>query len=192
VIDLPPPSYEQTIEAIHACGVPSANIRVVYEDYLQSDEVTISDIGELSDNKLRCVRTAVHPFYILTLANPKQQSAFYELERKDNRPVVRQMAREWAKSKGWTARIPAFDPSEGVEAFAHALESACKLKAGSAVMAQGSRALTVSSEFLTRSSVAQSGKVLECVMRMFDASNADEHGLRLVFIGNEAFVEEKN
>jgi hypothetical protein len=191
VIDLPPPSYEQTIEAVEKCGVARSSIRIAYEDYLQSDEVTINDIGVVSDDKLRCVRKAIHPFYILTLVNSEQQSAFYELARKDDRPVYRQQAREWVKVRGWIARVPVFEEVEGIEAFAQALEGACELKAGSAIVANGSRTLTVRPDFFTRSSFEQSGKALECLTQMFAASNADEHGVRLVFIGNEAVVEEK-
>jgi hypothetical protein len=192
MIDLPPPSYEQTIEAVYQCGVPRSNIRIAYEDYLQSDEVTISDVGAVSDAKLRCVRKAVHPFYILTLANLEHRSAFYELERKDDRPVHRQQAREWARSKGWTARIPKFNESVGIQAFARALEVACELRVRSAIVAIRSRSLTVRPEFFTNSNFEDSGKALECLTRMFAASNADEHGVRFVFIGNEASVEEKN
>ena len=137
MIDLPPPSYEQTIEAIHQCGVARSSIRIAYQDYLQSDEVTISDIGAVSDEKLRCVRKAVHPFYILTLAKSEQQSAFYELAGKDDRPVYRQQAREWVQAKGWTDRIPVFDEGEGIEAFARALEGACDINAGRAIVANG-------------------------------------------------------
>ena len=191
MIDLPPPSYEQTIEAIHQCGVPRSNIRIAYEDYLQSDEVTIGDVGAVTDDKLRCVRKAVHPFYILTLANAEQRSAFYELARKDDQPVLRQQVREWVQSRGWTARIPAFNGAEGIEAFARALEGACELRAGSAVIALGSHALTVRPNFLSGSGFEQSGKAFECLMQMFAASNADDHGVRMVLIGNEAISEEK-
>jgi hypothetical protein len=191
VIDLPPPSYEQTIEAIHQCGVQRANIRIAYEDYLQSDEVTISDIGVVTDDKLRCVRKAVHPFYILTLAKSEQQSAFHELAQKDDRPVHQQQAREWVRLRGWSARIPAFSEAEGIEAFARALEGACELKAGSAIIVRGSNALTVRPDFFSGSSFEQSGKAIECLMQMFAASNADEHGVRLGFTGNEAIAEEK-
>jgi hypothetical protein len=192
MIDLPPPSYEQTIEAIQHCGVARSRIRIKYEDYLQSDEVTISNIGTVSDAKLRCVRKAVHPFYILTLTNPEHQSAFNELERKDGRPIYRQQARDWVRSKGWTARIPAFNESAGIEAFAQALEVACELRAGSAILALGSRSLTVRDEFFKNSSFEDSSKILECLTQMFAASNADEHGVRFGFIGNEASVAEKN
>jgi hypothetical protein len=191
VIDLPPPSYQQTIEAIHQCGVQRANIRIAYEDYLQSDEVTISDIGAVTDDKLRCVRKAVHPFYILTLADPEQQRAFYVLVEKDDHPVYQRKAKEWVQSKGWAARIPAFNEAEGIEAFARALERACELNPGSAIIANGSRALTVRPDFFAGSNFRQSGKALECLMKMFAASNADEHGVRLVFTGNEAIAEEK-
>lgn len=192
MIDLPPPSYEQTIQANQSCGVTSSNIRIKYEDFLQSDEVTISDIGEVTESKLRCVRRAVHPFYILTLAKSEQRSAFYDLARKDDFPEQRQKAREWIQAKGWTARIPAFDENQGIELFAQTLERACELKAGSVLSSNGSHFLIVRPELFTKANFRASGKAVECLMNMAVASNAEEHGIQFGFMGNEAFVKDKN
>ncbi len=192
MIDLPPPSYEQTVQAITSCGVEDSKIRIKYEGYLQSDEVTISDVGEVTDDKLRCTRKAVHPFYILTLEKPEQQTAFYDLASKDDRPAQLQKAREWAQSQGKIAQMPVFSESEGVSAFVRALERSCDLKSGSVFAVKGSRFLALQPELVSQLSFEQSSKVLECVMQMFAASNADEHGISFGFIGNEATVEEKN
>ncbi|MFV0625140.1 hypothetical protein ACBY01_14170 [Sphingomonas sp. ac-8] len=89
MIQLPPPGYQQTIEAIAQCGVPRENIAITYEDELRSDEVRISDIGETTGRKLACLKTAVHPFYILTLENEAQQSAFIAQGRRIAQPIQR-------------------------------------------------------------------------------------------------------
>jgi hypothetical protein len=193
VIDLPPPppSYEQTIQAIEACGVVRSTVRVKYEDLLQSDEVTISDIGEVTDSKLRCIRQAVHPFYILTLEKAQQQSAFFELAQNDDRPAQLRTAREWADAQGKTAQVPIFKESEGVAGFVNALERACDLKTGSVFVADGGRFLALQPQMFTPSNFKQSAKVMERVMQIFAASNANEHGIRFGFIGNQAVAEEK-
>ena len=80
-----PPGYQETIDAVAQCGVPRGNVVVSYEDELQSDEVRISDVGEMTDQKLTCLTTAVHPFYILTLQNKAQRSAFVAKWRIDDR-----------------------------------------------------------------------------------------------------------
>ena len=191
MIDLPPPSYEQTIQAVEHCGVTRTNIRIKYEDYLRSDEVTISDIGEVTNGKLRCIRKAVHPFYILTLERSEQQTAFHELAREDNRPEQARKAREWAQSRGKTAEIPVFSEAEGVGSFVLALEHSCDLKPGSVFVDKESRFIALNPKFFSASRFRQSSKVLECFMQMFAASNGEDHGFRFGIIGNEAVVEEK-
>jgi hypothetical protein len=135
VIDLPPPNYQQTVEALVRCEVPRANIKIVYQDYLQSDEVSISDLGEVTDQKLRCVKTAVHSFYILMLENQAQQVTFYEFSEREDRPRWKAEALETLRSRGLIGRLPNFDPTLGVQAFGEALEGACGLHPRSAIRA---------------------------------------------------------
>ena len=192
MIDLPPPSYEQTIEAIAKCDIPRRNIRIKYEDYLQSDEVTISDLGTLNDLKLRCLKGAVHPFYILTIRDQLQQTAFYNFSRREDRPRELAEAREWVRSKGQLAKLPSYGSTQNLTVFAVALESACGLKQSSALVEDGPSSLIIRPDFLIGSSFEKSGVALECLTKMFAASDATEHRIRLGFIGNEASVEEKD
>jgi len=188
MIDLPPPSYEQTIEAITHCDIPRANIHIKYQDYLQSDEVTISDLGPVTDAKLRCLKGAVHPFYILTIENPAQQAAFYEFSEREDRPKRKAEAREWLQSKRLLNRVPTYDPKRGLPDFAVSLEAACGLKPGSVLMADGDW-LTVRPNALSAKSFEKSSETLACVTRMFAASDASEKGVKFGFIGNEAVAE---
>ena len=190
MIDMPPPSYEQTIEAIAKCDIPRRHVSIKYEDYLQSDEVTISDLGALNDEKLRCLRAAVHPFYILTIGDQVQQTAFYDFARREDRPRELAEAREWVRSKGRLANLPSYDSTQKLEIFAVALESACGLKQGNALMENGPSSLIVRPDFLIGRSFEKSAVAVECLTKMFAASDATEHGIRLGFIGNEAVVEE--
>ena len=189
MIDLPPPGYAQTIEAIVQCDISRANIRIAYEDELQSDEITIADLGTLTDKKLQCLKAAVHPFYILTIRDNVQQAAFYEFSRNEERPKEQAKAREWVRSKGLLDRLPSFDPKQGISVFGVALEKACGLKAGSALMPFGQSSLTVRPDFIRNDKFKKLGDSLYCLTQMFAASNANEHDIRFAFIGNEAFRE---
>lgn len=191
MIDLPPPSYAQTIEAIAKCDIPRANIRIKYEDYLQSDEVTISDLGQVTDGKFRCLRAAVHPFYILTLQNGAQQAAFYDLSERDDRPRQLAQAREWARKRGMLDRVPTFDPERGITEFSAALDTVCGFTRGSALQAKGASWVTVRPDFISKNDFEKSSNALECLMQMFAASNAPENGIKFGFIGNEAYTEDK-
>ena len=188
-MDFPPPTYEQTVEAIAHCGISRASIKVTYQDYLQSDEVTIDDLGVISDQKLRCLRDAVHPSYVLTLVNGEQHQAFNAFCEREDRPRRKAEAREWARSKGMLARIPSFDREKGVVAFAHAIEDLCGIKQGQALVITGESNLAVRPSFVVGTSFEESAGALECLIQTIAASDAYEHGIGLVFIGNQAFVE---
>jgi len=191
MIDLPPPSYEQTIVSIVQCGVPRANIRIEYADYLQSDEITIADLGGVTDQKFGCLKASVHPFYVLTLVNVDQRAAFYRYSEREDRPKARAAARTWARSRGLSDRVPMFDPKLGIRKFAAALESVCGLRRGRALTTMGGTFLTVLSDFFSMKPFERSTRSLECITQMFAASNAPENGVQFGFIGNEAIAEEE-
>ena len=184
--DLPPPGYEQTIEAIAQCDIPRANIRIAYQDYLQSDEITISDLGPVTEAKLGCLRNAVHPYYILTLTNEAQHVAYYEYAERVDRPKLKAEAREWLQSQGLLPRIPSFNSAIGLVSFATAIENACSLQSGSALKQSSPTTLMVQPSFLLGTNFADSTRALQCITQMFTASNADQYDIRLVFVGNEA------
>jgi hypothetical protein len=192
VIDLPPPpGYEQTVQAVVQCGIPYANIRIEYVDEFQSDVVTISDLGEISEGRLRCLKSAVHPFYILDIEDEGQRTAFYQFSRQEDRPQEKADAIEWLRSKGLSDRVPDFDPNEGLEQFAAAIETACGLEVGSALTPWGASYLTVRPEFVQRPDFDLAAEEIACLIRMFEASDAREHGVDFFFIGNGAVASEE-
>jgi hypothetical protein len=190
VIDLPPPTYEQVIEEIVRCDIPRSNVRIKYQNYLRSDGITISDLGPLNDKKFGCLKAAVHPFYILTIANQAQQAAFYDCSRRDDRPAELADARAWLTAKGLMEKLPSFSTNQGLTDFAGALESACGLAKGSALKPLGESSLAVRPDFLIGKDFETASDSLECLMKMFAASNAQEHDISFGFIGNEADAEE--
>ncbi|MCA1749440.1 MAG: hypothetical protein LC634_07885 [Sphingomonadales bacterium] len=189
MIDLPPPTYEETVQAIVQCDIARANVSIEYADLMQSDVVTISDLGEMSDLKLRCLRAAIHPFYILTIEDEEQSEAFYEFSRREDRSLEKAQAREWLRARGMLGRVPAFDPDQPIEQFAAALESACELDEGSVLTSLGPSTLTFKPEYLQDLDYTTADNSLSCITRMFAASDAADHDISLGFIGNEAVEE---
>ena len=182
--------YQQTVEAIAKCNILRANVRIRYEDDLQSDEVTISDLGQVSDEKLRCLKAAVHPFYILTITDQKQQAAFYDYSRRADRPGEKAGALEWVRAKGLIAKLPAYDGEQKLTDFAEELEAACGLELGSALTVIG-QFLNVHPKFVRSHSVNTLAAPLECLMNLYYASDATEYGVKLGFIGSETLAKEK-
>lgn len=191
MIDLPPPNYEQTIEAIVRCEIPRGSVRMAYANYLQSDEVTITDLGTVTEDKLRCLKGAVHPFYILTIEDMAQRAAFYEFSEREDRPKQKSDALDWLRAKGLLDRLPVFDSGQSIEDFAVAVELACGLEAGSALMVFDKSWVTVRPDALSIEKFENSARDLECLTNMMAASDAHENGVRFGFIGNAAASKEE-
>ena len=188
-MDLPPPSYDETFQAVVQCEIAQENVSVAYDDLMQADVVTISDLGELTDRKLGCLKHAIHPFYILTIENGEQSAAFYEFSRREDRPIQRAEATEWLRTRNLLDRLPAFDPDRGLEKFATDIEIACGVGEGSALVPLGTSSLILRHDFIQAQDLTAADDILSCVMHMFTASDAQEHEVSLGFIGNEAVEE---
>lgn len=183
MIDLPPPTYTQQVEAIVQCGIPRENIQIAYETGLQSDLITLGHTGELTEEKLRCLKAGIHPFYDVILKDQAQQSVYHDYSWQVDQQDRKIEAREWVQKKGLQNRVPTYDKNDGLTAFATALETACGLKPGSTVKAQGKSSLAVNPE-LSKNGLETSASALECVMNLFSASDAGDHGIEIGFIGN--------
>ena len=190
MIPMPPPSYEQIMEAIVDCGVPAANIRISYEDELQSDVVSISNLGGSDEARFRCLRQAVHPFYVLEIADENQRIAFHSFSEREDRPRWRAEAIEWLRERGLLDRVPQSDPVRGVEEFARELEAACSIPEETALETVGSFSLTFRRDFLERGFGGDTHVECTCLSRMFSASNAAEHDVHLVIVGHMAMPED--
>lgn len=182
--DLPPPSYEQTIEAITRCDIATTAVQIKYVDYLQSDEITISHLGTITEDKLRCLKNSVHPAYILTIKDMAQRETFYDFSEREDGPKQRSDALDWLKAKGMLDRLPAFTPGQKLEDFAVAVELACDLKAGSALMVSDDSWISIQPGAISIESYEKSSRDLECLLKMFAASEAYENGVKFGFIGN--------
>lgn len=183
---MPAPTHEQTIRSIAACGVPAASIRITYEDDIQSDFVSIGDLGGTDEARMICVRKAIHPAYLVTILNPDQRSHYFEVAAREERIRYKAEVTGQLKALGMLDRVPRYDPRRGLQAFAHGLEAACGIRAGSALEPFGPGSLTFRLSFLRNFAAARTYDEFTCVRRMHAASNADAHDISLAFIGNAA------
>lgn len=182
----PPPAYVQTAQALAACGIPAANIRMRYGEDYQSDVVTISDTGPPTEDKFRCVQRATSPRFILEIENPGQEEAFNGYEGAQARRHAKAQAIAWLKERHMLDRVPRYDASKGIDAYQRALEAACRLPAGSALETDSSTRFTFRRTFVARPARVQE-RALTCLLQMVWASEPEQQGVALVLIGNEAF-----
>lgn len=178
------PARERTVQALAACGVPATNIRISYEDELQSELVSISDLGGADEARFRCLWDATFPSYLVDVSAASQREAYQAFERRVGARLARAEARDWLAKAGLLDRVPRYDPRKGVKAFARALEAACGLRAGTAFETYGTSGLTIRRSFFGDSLTTDNHDEFACLLRMESASNAEEHGLMLTFIGN--------
>lgn len=186
----PAPTYEQTIDAIAACGVPAAKVRITYEDPLQSDLVRIGDLGGSDEARFRCLRAAVDPAYIVDVSAAPQSGAYMAFEDRENRRQARAAAIAWLGARGKLDKVPRFDPAAGLDRFARLIEAACSVRRGSALETFGKSTLTYRLDFLEKSIHSETYDQFTCLHQMIAASDADKHDVHLMFVGNEAYQTE--
>jgi hypothetical protein len=179
------PTYEQTLAAIAACGVPAAKVRIAHEEGTQSDLVTIADLGGSDEARFRCLRKAVHHHYVLDLSGAPQRDSYYAFGAREYRRDERARALVWLRTKGKLAAVPNYDPARGVEKFARALEAACSIREGSVLAASPHSGLGFRRSFLKQLHLDASDRV-DCLIHMIAASNAGRHNLHLTVIAGEA------
>lgn len=184
------PTYEQTVAAVAACGVPAAEVRITYEEELQSDLVRIGDLGSSDEARFRCVRKSVHPYYILDVYSAPQSDAYSEFADREYRRQAKAEAVVWLGARGMLGKVPRYDPAKGLSAFARALEAACSVRKGSTLETLGEEGLTFRLSFARRAFEKDTYDQFNCLTKMIAASDADKHGVQLMFVGNEAYQTE--
>jgi hypothetical protein len=192
-IALPPPSYEQTIEALATCGVKASNVVISYADELQSDVVVIRDLGGTEEARLGCVRRAVHPFYLIEVAATDQRSAYLAYDSRESSREFRAQALGRLNSKGMLSRVPHYNPGKELAEFARAVEAACSVTPETALEAAGPTFLTFRRSYLEHlvAAVDAGDGSFDCIMDMVAASDAEERGASFGLVGNEGDDPEK-
>ena len=191
MIPAPPSGYDQTLEAIFACGVRAANIHIAYADELQSDVVSIKDLGGTDEGRLHCLRQATHPAYLVMIEAKDQRAAYFAYTDREERRQARAEAIEWLRDHQMLGRVPLYSSTKGLTEFARDLETACSVSPGSTLEAVEPNILTFRRGSLEQGVEAGAYETFTCLRRMVAASYADEYDIRVAFIGNEAFDESR-
>jgi hypothetical protein len=193
-VAMPPPSYEQTLDAAAACGVQAAKIRISYEQELQSDVVSVGDLGGDEDARVRCLAEAVHPFYLLDFKNPASNATYWTLFMERGRREARLQGRRWLKERGLLRGMPLYRSGEiPLTRFVRDVESHCSVEPGRAIEILTPTSVTIRIPFM-RSILAKGdgrrGDRLTCLMNVLAVSDLAEGGVHFGFVGNEAVATE--
>jgi hypothetical protein len=188
-IRIPAPTHEQTLEAIAACGVPAANVRITYEEELQSDLVRISDLGGADEARFRCLKHSVHPVYLVDVSAAPQSGAYTAFADREDQRQAKAEAIAWLGARGKLGKVPRFDPAAGPDKFARDVEAACLVREGSALETVGRTALAYRRSFFEETMESDPDDQFACLFQMVVASDADKHDVSLMFIGSEAQTE---
>jgi hypothetical protein len=193
-IAMPPPTYEQTAAAVASCGVERANVRIIYEEELQSDVVMVGELGGDEEAKVRCLAEAVHPFYLLDFGNPRASATYWTLEREKARREATADGRQWLQERGLLRGLPLYRPGKvPLTRFVRDVEAHCSVKPGRAIEILTPTSVTIRVAFM-RSVLAKAdgrhGDRLTCLMNVLAVSDLAEGGVHFGFVGNEAIAAE--
>lgn len=187
---LPPPTPEQTVEALAACGADAANIRIAYDEELQSDVVTIGSRSGVDQTKLPCIAGAVHPFYLVHFEDPATDAAYSTLVWEQARRRAALAGREWLRERGLLQGMPRFRPGKvPLTKFVRDVEVHCSVRPGRAIEIVTPSSVTLRSDFM-ESIVASDNRRhadrMTCLMNVLAASDLAAGGVAFGFVGSEA------
>ena len=185
-IRIPAPTHEQTLQALAACGVPAANVRITYEEELESDLVSISDLSGADEARFRCLKRSVDPVYLVDVSAAPQSAAYRAFADREDRREAKARAIAWLGERGMLGRVPRFDPAAGPDKFARAVEAACRVREGSALETFGRTGLAYRRNFFDEIMDTDPEDLFVCLYEMVAASDADEHDVSLMLMGNAA------
>ncbi|WP_157078360.1 hypothetical protein [Sphingobium abikonense] len=187
MIDLPPPSTVPIIEAVVQCGLQRSGVALRYEDILQSDVLSIAASAGASDTMFECIRLATWARAMVEFEQPELKDRYQAYENAKVGGLMKAYAQEKLRKTGKLDTMPAYSPERPLSEYLNALEVFCGLKPGSAFEVIGENSFTYKSDFLTFP--IKPGA--ECLTDAWMASDMEQHGISLVFIGNAAVEERK-
>jgi len=187
LIDLPPPSNVPIIEAVVSCGVSRSGISLRYEELLQSDVLSIAASSGATDKMFECIRSATWARAIVEFEEPEIGARYQAYDNTEAGALMKAMAQEKLRKAGKLGKLPNYSAGRSLGEYLNALEAFCGLEPGSAFEVMGPDSFTYRRDFLTLP--VKPG--VECLTDAVMASNLEEHGMRLGFIGYEAVEERK-
>ena len=187
MIDLPPPSNVPIIEAVVSCGVARSGLSLRYEELYQSDVLSIAASGGATDKMFECIRAATWARATVEFEEPEIGARYQAYDEAESGALMKAMAQEKLRKAGKVSTLPIYSAGRPLSEYLNSLEAFCGLEPGSAFEVMGPDSFTYKRDFLTIP--VKPGA--ECLTDAVMASNLEEHGMRLGFIGNEAVEERK-
>jgi len=187
LIDLPPPSNVPVIEAVVSCGVAHSGVSLRYEELFQSDVLSIAASGGATDKMFECIRSATWARAMVEFDDASLGERYRAYDNAQAGVLMKRMAEEKLRSAGKLDLLPRYSAERPLQEYLNALEAFCGLKPGSALEVIGDDSFTYKRDFLSFPVKPEAG----CLTDAWMASGLEEHGIRLVIIGNAAANERK-
>lgn len=187
MIDLPPPSNVPIIEAVVSCGVSRSGLSLHHEDLYQSDVLSIAASARATDKMFECIRAATWARAMVEFEDASLGDRYRSYDNAQAGSLMRRMAEEKLRDAGKLDKSPRYAVERPLGEYLNALEAFCGLKPGSAFEAIGDKSFTYKRDFLSFPVKPEAG----CLTDAWMASGLEEHGIRLVYIGNAAVEERK-
>ena len=178
-----PTFVQPEVAASQVAACSFKHVRPSFDEMLQEDVITVSDMTTATGDQLRCVAKASlgsHYYVVFPEAiDSIYQPVYWRLS--EERELAN--AKAWLEKRGLLARLPAFDPkTSDPTAVAHTLEVLCGPKAvGTLKPMKG--LMTLSDGALTSGGLDD--ETFVCLLNVATAS-----GYPLGFIGNEAYSKD--
>ena len=158
-----------------------------YEALLQSDVLSIAASSGATDKMFECIRSATWARAMVEFEEPEIGARYQAYDNAEAGALMKAMTQEKFRKAGKLDRLTDYSAGLPLSEYLNALETFCGLKPGSAFEVMGPDSFTYKRDFLTIP--VKPGA--ECLTDAVMASNLEEHGMRLGFIGNEAVEERK-
>ncbi len=175
------------MEAVVSCGVSRSGVSLRYEALLQSDVLSIAASSGATDKMFECIRSATWARAMVEFEEPEIGARYQAYDNAEAGALMKAMAQEKIRKAGKQDTFPSYSAERPLAEYLKALEVFCGLNPGSAFEVIGADSFTYKKDFLT----FPTNPGAKCLTDAWMASGLDQHGIRLVFIGNAAVEERK-
>jgi hypothetical protein len=172
----------RVLSELAACGVPSDNVSIQYEDELQDFIIRIQGTApKLDQGQLACVARLELGGLIISFEDGEADANFRLVAKSVLRAKARGEAIVWLTERNLLEALPLFDPATGdLPSYAKRLEEHCGLARGSILEVYSPNLLTIRRDADLRSDA------LRLISHAVAASNLSDHGIAFGVLGSDA------
>ena len=180
-----PPIPPAVVRSFAECGVNVAALKFSYDELLQSDVVMIASSSGANTQMFPCIRKASWSKFDVHFEDASLEKLYREYEEQQGKMESKRQALEWLAARNMREALPPFLAGDDAIEFAHTLESFCGIQPGEAIQPIEPKSWTFRRSFMT----FPPNPKFECLLNAMMASDLESHGIKLGFIGNEAFAD---